>query len=100
MLLQGSENNVEKPQLASAWAKIRGQLQAEVGETEYRNWLRPMTLTGLSEDEIAISLPTGFVRDWVREHHGARVNALWRAEYPGVRRVDFVVSDASSPVLD
>src|ERR1035438_9929169 len=96
MLLQGSENNVEKPQLASVWAKIRGQLQAEVGETEYRNWLRPMTLTGLHGDEVAISLPTNFVRDWVRDHHGARVNALWQQELPAVRRVDFVVDRKST----
>ena len=84
---------MEQPQLASVWAKIRGLLQAEVGEAEYRNWLRPMTLDGLHGDEIAISLPTGFVRDWVRDHHGARVNALWQAECPAVRRVDFIVSD-------
>jgi chromosomal replication initiator protein len=75
-------------------------LQAEVGEAEYRNWLRPMTLTGLTGDELAISLPTGFVRDWVRDHHGARVSALWQAEYPAVRRVDFVVGDPVRPTID
>ena len=51
----------------------------------------------MTGDEVAISLPTGFVRDWVRDHHGARVNALWQAEYPVVRRVDFVVDDAARP---
>src|SRR5258708_39632537 len=99
-LLRGEPDNVERPQLASVWAKIRGLLQAEVGEAEYRNWLRPMTLTGLFGDEIAISLPTGFVRDWVRDHHGARVNALWQAECPKVRRVDFVVRDPGHPVIE
>src|SRR5580658_3482048 len=96
----GGAREVEKPQLASVWAKIRGLLQAEVGDAEYRNWLRPMTLSGLTGDEVAISLPTGFVRDWVRDHHGARVNALWQAEYPAVRRVDFVVDDAARPVQE
>jgi chromosomal replication initiator protein len=91
---------VEKPQLATVWAKIRGLLQAEVGDTEYRNWLRPMTLMGLFGDELAISLPSGFVRDWVRDHHGSRMNALWQAECPAVRRVEFVVNDAAGTVLD
>jgi chromosomal replication initiator protein len=91
---------VEKPQLASVWAKIRGHLQAEVGDTEYRNWLRPMTLMGLNGDEVAISLPTGFVRDWVRDRYGARVTALWQAEISAVRRVDFVVHDAARPVVE
>jgi chromosomal replication initiator protein len=100
LTVTGEREQVEQPQLAGVWAKIRGLLQAEVGEAEYRNWLRPMTLTGLFGDEIAISLPTGFVRDWVRDHHGARVNALWQAECPKVRRVDFVVSNPGHPVIE
>ena len=91
---------MEKPQLASVWAKIRGHLLAEVGDAEYRNWLRPMTLTGFNGDEVAISLPTGFVRDWVRDHHGARVTALWQAEHPAVRRVDFTVCDPARPIIE
>ena len=98
--VSGERENVEKPQLASVWARIRGQLQAEVGDAEYRNWLRPMTLNGLDGDEVAISLPTCFVRDWVRDRHGARVNALWQAEYPAVRRVDFVVDDTARSVAE
>ena len=86
-------DNVEKPQLAMIWARIRGLLQTELGDAEYRNWLRPMTLAGLEGDEIAVTLPTRFVRDWVRDHYGARVTALWQAEYPTVRRVDFRVGD-------
>src|ERR1700722_17146581 len=95
--VSGERENVEKPQLAGVWARIRGLLQAEVGDAEYRNWLRPMTLTGLTDDEVAISLPTGFVRDWVRDHHGARVNALWQAEYPAVRRGGFLVCGPPAP---
>ena len=91
---------MDQPRLASVWAKIRGQLQAEVGDAEYRNWLRPMTLRGLIGDEVAISLPTGFVRDWVRDHHGARVNALWQSECPHVRRVDFVVGDQAHTTIE
>jgi hypothetical protein len=79
--------------LATAWTKIRGQLRAEVGDADYRNWLRPMTLRGKDGDEVVISLPTGFVRDWVRDRHGARVKALWQAEYPSVHHVSFCVKD-------
>src|ERR1700722_10127438 len=99
-IVTGERANVEKPQLASVWAKIRGQLQAEVGEAEYRNWLRPMTLTGVTGDELAISLTTGLVRAWVRDHHGARVNALWQAESPAVRRIDFVVCDPAAQIIE
>src|ERR1700739_435668 len=49
---------VATPQLAAQWARVRGRLQQEFGEVEYRNWLRQMTLVGLDGDEITIHLPT------------------------------------------
>lgn len=84
----------ENPSLATAWDNVRAALKAEVGDTGYRNWLRPMTLRGKDGDEISISLASGFVCDWVRDHYGTRVSALWLAEYPSVRRVNFCVREA------
>ena len=82
------------PQLAAQWARVRGRLQAEVGEVEYRNWLRQMTLIGLDGDEVTVHLPTRFLRDWVRSHYGDRLGALWQMESPVVRRVDIRVGGA------
>jgi chromosomal replication initiator protein len=78
-------------QLAEQWARIRGRLQQEVGDVEYRTWLRQMTLAGLEGDEIALHLPTRFLRDWVREHYADRLSSLWRSENPAVRFVDIRV---------
>jgi chromosomal replication initiator protein len=76
------------PQLAECWARIRGRLREEVGEVEYRTWLRQMTLAGIDGEEVIILLPTRFLRDWVRGHYGDRLRALWLAENVGARRVD------------
>jgi chromosomal replication initiator protein len=78
-------------QLAAQWARIRGRLQQDVGEVEYRTWLRQMTLAGVDGDEIALHLPTRFLRDWVREHYADRLSTLWQAENAEVRRVDIRV---------
>ena len=87
-------------QLQAQWARIRGRLQQEVGEVEYRTWLRNMTLSGIDGDELTISLPSTFQRDWVRMHYADRINALWQAELAGIRRVEFQAakSDASRQV--
>jgi chromosomal replication initiator protein len=78
----------EEPQLTDQWARVRGRLQSEVGDIEYRTWLRQMSLVGLDGDEVTVRLPTRFLRDWVRSHYGDRLNALWQAENWRVRRVD------------
>jgi chromosomal replication initiator protein len=80
-------------QLAAHWARVRGRLQQEVGEVEYRSWLRQMTLAGIDGDEITVLLPTRFLRDWVRTQYGDRLSALWREELPQVRRVEVGVGD-------
>jgi chromosomal replication initiator protein len=85
---------VEMPQLAVQWTRIRGRLQAEVGEVEYRTWLRQMNLAGLDGDEVTVNLPTRFLRDWVSTRYGDRLRAMWQSENPSVRRVDIRVGAA------
>jgi chromosomal replication initiator protein len=98
MQLTQERKPVEMPQLAAQWARIRGRLQSEVGEVEYRTWLRQMTLAGLDGDEVAVHLPTRFLRDWVSSRYGDRLSALWQAENPAVRRVDIRVGSAVAPI--
>src|ERR671913_178847 len=83
-------------QIVSDWARIRGRLREEVGDSEYKSWLRQMTLHGVDGDEVVILLPTRFMRDWVNSHYGDRLRALWHAECPVVRRVDIRVSQGAA----
>jgi chromosomal replication initiator protein len=78
-------------QTAALWALIRGRLQGEVGDVEYRTWLKHMTLAGIDGDEVTIALPSRFMRDWVRGHYGSRILTLWQAELHGIRHAEFVV---------
>ncbi|HET9018846.1 MAG TPA: chromosomal replication initiator protein DnaA [Acetobacteraceae bacterium] len=81
--------------MAAQWARVRGRLQNEVGDVEYRTWLRQMSLGGIDGDEVTVRLPTRFLRDWVRSHYGDRLSALWQAENRQVRRVDIRVGEAA-----
>ncbi|WP_207540361.1 chromosomal replication initiator protein DnaA [Sabulicella rubraurantiaca] len=80
--------------LSTAWARIRGRLRQEVGDVEYRTWLRQMTLQGVEDGTALISLPTRFLRDWVRDHYGDRLRLLVQAEMPGMRGVELRVASA------
>ena len=72
---------------AAAWARVRARLRQEVGDVEYRNWLRQMTLAGIDGETVLINLPTRFLRDWVRDHYGDRLRLACQAEMPGIRQV-------------
>jgi chromosomal replication initiator protein len=94
--LAAESDTVSTPQLAAQWTRVRGRLQNEVGEVEYRTWLRQMTLAGLDGDEVTVLLPTRFLRDWVRGRYGDRLNALWQAENSAIRRVDIRVGNSAA----
>ena len=38
--------------LDQTWARICGKLRDELGETAYRNWLKPLTLSGVRGNEV------------------------------------------------
>ena len=82
--------------LATSWARVRARLRQDVGDIEYRNWLRQMSLVGIQGDAVLINLPTRFLRDWVRDHYGDRLRLMCQAELPGVRHVELRVQAASS----
>src|ERR1700734_46455 len=92
--------DTDMPQLAAQWARVRGRLQSEVGDVEYRNWLRQMTLAGIDGDEITVLLPTRFLADWVRSRYGDRLNALWQSENPGIRRIEIRVGGSASGLAE
>jgi chromosomal replication initiator protein len=86
-------------ELGAQWARVRGRLREEVGEVEYRTWLKQMTLADVDEDEVTIVLPTRFLRDWVRSHYGERLRALWGAENQSIRRVALRIGTAGEDGL-
>jgi len=82
--------------LAAQWDRVRKRLLAEVGEVEYRTWLRQMSLAGIDGEEVTVRLPTRFLRDWVRSHYGDRLSLIWQSENSSVRRVDIRVGGPAS----
>ncbi len=81
--------------LTASWARVRERLKQDVGEVEYRTWLRQMALAGLDGDEVTVTLPTRFLRDWVRSHYGDKLSEFWQAEDAAVRHVELRVSSRS-----
>ena len=83
--------------LMQAWTRIRARLLRDVGEVEYHTWLRHMALVGIDGDEVTVSLPSRFLRDWVRTTYADKLNGMWQSELPEVRRVDLRIGGGVEP---
>ncbi len=63
--------------IIESWDEVMTSLRAEVGEAAFDSWLKPMTVRDMVGDQVRISVPTRFMRDWVVAHYADRISALW-----------------------
>jgi chromosomal replication initiator protein len=87
-------------ELATRWARVRGRLRAECGETVYRSWLRSLTLVRRDGSTVVLSVPSRVVRDRVTNQYGDRLRALWSDEDPAVQTVEVLVSAGAGAVAE
>ncbi|MGH6930996.1 MAG: DnaA ATPase domain-containing protein, partial [Dongiaceae bacterium] len=87
-------------QIQAQWARIRGKLRAEFGESAYSNWLRKLTLADFDRGEIKLAAPTRFIRDWISNHYADRLLALWAADNSSVRRIVIETGNAARSEKD
>ncbi len=51
------------------WAQVVKSFYKEFGEDVYKAWISNLNLYSLSEFEIVMSVPTNFVRDWIKREY-------------------------------
>jgi chromosomal replication initiator protein len=84
--------------IAQQWAQVRSLLRAEIGDTAYSTWLRPLDLSEVEGDRVVIAVPTQFLRDWVATHYADKIRATWGRVNPSVRSVLLNVRAAGGPL--
>jgi chromosomal replication initiator protein len=78
--------------LTSVFEQIKGTLRKEYGDTVFRTWLHPVQFTSFDSGILSISVPTRFIRDWVRTHYADRLRLLWTQHAGTCLRVDMEIS--------
>ena len=77
--------------ISAQWARVRGLLRAEVGDSSYRSWLKPLTLLGVEGNAVRIATPTRFMRDYVNENFARRILELWTDENGAIEKLDIEI---------
>lgn len=73
---------------AAIWDRVRRRLRAELGEDVFSSWFARVDLEGSNAGVVRLSVPTVFLKGWIKSHYGERLLALWREEDESIRRVD------------
>jgi len=71
--------------------RVKAQLKAKLGTEVYSSWFGRMKLAEATAGVVRLSVPTAFLRAWINNHYLDDVLTFWRAEQPGLLRVEIVV---------
>ena len=77
---QGKMNMVDDRQLQTQWYRICGRLKAEIGESAFQNWVKPIKFSDFDGTEVNLAVPSRFMRDWVLANYLDRLKELWNGE--------------------
>lgn len=78
------------------WGELKKELLDAVGKNNYKNWIEPLQLTGVSDDVAMFKVPTNFLGNYVAQHYGDLILYKISNLSPSVRRIDFQVAANST----
>ncbi len=78
--------------LQAAWDSVRDALRQSIGARSFDHWMRPASFVSFRAEDaaICIALPSDFMANWVRAHHGERLLLAWQRLVPAVRSVEVI----------
>jgi chromosomal replication initiator protein len=81
----------DERQLQTQWYRVSSRLKAEIGETAFDNWIKPITVGDQAGSEIRLAVPSRFMRDWVVANYLDRLKELWIGENAAILSVEVVI---------
>jgi chromosomal replication initiator protein len=75
---------------AEIWTRVKRRLRTELGEDVFSSWFARVDVEGVSAGIVRLSVPTLFLKGWIKSHYADRILDLWRQELEDVRRIDIV----------
>lgn len=76
------------------WERVQAQLKVKLGVDSYASWFGRCRLETMSKSQLVLSVPTTFLKSWIRTHYSPLMLELWQKQSPDILRVDLVVRSA------
>ena len=81
------DRQLQTHQLETQWCRVCSRLKAEIGDSAFDNWVKPLKVSQLEGSEVNLAVPSRFMRDWILANYIDRLRELWHGENEGVQSV-------------
>tara|TARA_Y100001935_G_scaffold100549_1_gene83621 strand:- start:1383 stop:2807 length:1425 start_codon:yes stop_codon:yes gene_type:complete len=74
------------------WELIQEDFKTKFGKEVFESWLKKMKLLEMNTDNLLISVPTRFIRDWITSRYLDNVIQVIKSHNKNINRIEFKVS--------
>jgi len=78
-----------------AWPEVRDELLKALGDSNYANWIEPLTFVGLKDGVLTFHVPTHFMGNWVARNFADRIVQYFARAGVTASRAEFLVREAA-----
>ncbi|MEE2773543.1 MAG: chromosomal replication initiator protein DnaA [Pseudomonadota bacterium] len=74
------------------WAKVKKEIQKEVGTGAYKNWIAPLEFLSIKDSIARFNVPTTFIGNWVSRNFAEKICEIFHREGFLVDKLEFTTS--------
>jgi chromosomal replication initiator protein len=83
--------------LGEAWERVTTRMRQDIGETAWRNWIKPLKVSRLEDGTLTLEASSSLARERVTSQYADRLRVISAAEYGSVKKVEVRVVARSAP---
>ena len=87
--------NKNNPEVLN-WEQIQEDFKIKFGKDVFESWLKKMDLLETNSDNLLISVPTRFIRDWITSRYLDQILKIIRVFKKDIIRIEFKIVDKSN----
>ena len=72
-----------------SWEQVQEDLKTKFGREVFESWLKKMNLLEINSDNLLISVPTRFIRDWITSRYLDNVLQVIKSHNKKISRIEF-----------
>jgi len=81
-------------QKENLWQSVLAQMQLEISNASFNTWFKNTNISDIRENQVVISVPNTFVRDWLHNKYRKEILKIIRKINPQIKNLDYTVNPA------
>ncbi len=81
--------------ISQVWERVCMRLKKEYGRATYTSWIKHLLVEEVNNNEVILSVPTRFIREWIVRNYADNIEQFWRQEDGKILRMTIIVRERS-----